>query len=1028
MKIRTPLVQTGWPGKHGGFRLAAAALLVALAVGPAGASLRCAGAALRPEWIWHRAGTNSPAASELLFFRKTFRTPPYMWNARLTASADDAAEVFINGHRVASCARWDQPVRAEVSMKLNQGENVMAIRASNREGAGGVLLHLNLGGSEQAQLVTDATWLVSTNEQPGWDTLRFDASGWSPAVNLGPHGVMPWGEVFFRPTATAAESIRVPAGFRVDLLHSAEPEEGSWICLQFDERGRLYVAPQSDTRPVLRFTLGSDRRIERVEPVPAPIRSVMGLLFAHDSLYANAKGPGGTGLYRLTDANHNDQFETNEVRFLKRFEGSGEHGYHALALGPDQQIYILNGNGTKLPEGLSPRSPHRHYAEDVLSLNPDETSRAGGALAPGGCILRTDPEGKDWELFAGGLRNAYDFDFHPDGELFTCDSDNEWDWGTPWYRPIRVIHCVSGAEIGWRDGARAWPDHYADMVSGVVNVGIGSPCGVKFGTRARFPEKYRRALFVQDWSYGRIVAVHLEPRGASYRGRCEEFLRGQPLNLTSMTFGPDGALYFTTGGRGTQSGLYCVSYTNQIDPGDLTTAAARQSLGEAAQARALRRRLEAFHGREDAAALDLVWPHLGDEDRAIRYAARIVLEAQPVSRWRTRVLAETEATAALTGLLALARLGGSEAQADLFKALGRFPLASLDEEHRLLKLRILELSLLRQGRPARELANLVVEKLSPRYPASTWAENQELARLLIYLEAPGIVGRTLDLLETGPTQEQQMHYLAQLRNLRVGWTGEQRRRYFGWWLQPRDHLPRSPSLLGWFTEVGREYVDGASVDSHLAEFREEAQRALPPDQRDSLKALLDQPIAGAQLIPTQPRRFVQEWTIADLLPELDRASNGRDFERGRQAFTDTQCYACHRLGKAGGAVGPELTAVASKYGRRDLLESLLEPSKVISEQYQGVNVLLDDAEVVTGRLMRESDTELVIEIDPIQRTEQTIARRSVKELRRSLVSSMPEGLLHVLTREEIFDLIAFLESGGNAEVPAFRKRSAAAAP
>src|SRR5207344_2343990 len=100
----------------------------------------------------------------------------------------------------------------------------------------------------------------------------------------------------------------------------------------------------------------------------------MGLLYAQGSLYANARGPAGPGLYRLTDANPNDQFEESEVRLLKRFDGGSEHGYHALRLGPDGRIYVLNGNGTKLPLGLSSASPHQHYAQDVLSLNPDETT------------------------------------------------------------------------------------------------------------------------------------------------------------------------------------------------------------------------------------------------------------------------------------------------------------------------------------------------------------------------------------------------------------------------------------------------------------------------------------------------------------------------------------------------------------------------------------------------------------------------------------------------------------------------------
>lgn len=995
--------------------LARLALLGLLAIlGPATGGI----AADSPDWIWAAPSPTTPA-DDTVYFRRAFRTPAYNWNARLTVAADDEAEVFLNGKPVAACRHPDQPARAEVSMHLNQGDNVLAVRARNRAGPAGLLIHLNLGGVETRQVMTDTHWIVSRQEARGWNTLAFEAREWTPAVRVGSHGEPPWGDILGRAVATPAEALRVATGFRVELLHSAGPDEGSWACLAIDPRGRIYLSPEGDGRPLLRVSLDAQGRVARREPVPAPIRFAMGLLFAHDGLYANAKGPSGNGLYRLTDTNRNDRFDADEVRLLKEFKGGGEHGYHALALGPDDRIYVLNGNVTRLPEGISARSPVRTYGEDVLSLNPDETTRAGGALAPGGHLLRTDPEGREWELFAVGLRNAYDFDFNADGELFTFDSDNEWDWGTPWYRPTRVYHCVSGAEIGWRDGTRAWADPYPDMIGSVLDIGIGSPCGVKFGTRSRFPARYRRALFLQDWSYGRLLAVHLEPRGATYRGTFEEIVRGQPLNLTSMAFGPDGALYFVTGGRGTQSGLYRLTHAEAGEDSDASLA---RPPDPGAAIRAVRRRLESFHGRDVAEAVPTAWPHLGSPDPALRYAARLVLEAQNGARWHERVLTETNSAIALNAMLALARVASPDQQPALLRALARFPLADLEEADRLLKLRVVQLSFLRQGRPSSEWSALAVEKLSARYPARSWAENRELSRLLIYLEAPGVIPRTLDLIQKATSQEQQIHYVSQLRNLRNGWTPEDRQRYFAWWLQPRDHLARPGSLLHWFQDVDRDYVDGANVDRHLQSFRREAIAAVPEAERAALASLVEQPIAGAQLIAPQRREFVREWTMADLLPDLDRASAGRDFERGRRAFIDTQCYACHRFGNAGGAVGPEITAAASKYSRRDLLESILEPSRVISDQYQNVRVFRKDDEEITGRLVRESAEEMVLETDPLTRTEQTIPRREVAEIRASTVSPMPEGLVNSLSREEILDLLAFLESGGKPDAPAFRPR------
>ncbi|MCC6234890.1 MAG: c-type cytochrome [Verrucomicrobiales bacterium] len=971
--------------------------------------------AATPHWIWTEPASAVPTTNA--WFRRTFTTPPYLWNARLTVAADDACSVFLNGKPVADSHRPDQPVRAEVSVRLNQGRNVLAVRARNHTGPAGLLVHFNLGGSETRELVSDGDWLSTTQESPGWNQLGFDDSTWSRVRVLGEHGMPPWGDVLYQPQATPAESLTVLPGFQVELLRSARTNEGSWITLAFDPRGRAIVSPQSDTLPLLRLAFDTSGTITNAEAFPADLHYAMGLLFAHGSLYANAKGPQGTGLYRLTDHNGDDRYEANEIRLLKKFEGGGEHGYHALALGPDQQIYILNGNGTRPAEGVSPHSPYRRYAEDVLSLNPDETSRAGGALAPGCYLLRTNPDGTHWELFAGGMRNAYDFDFSPEGECFTFDSDNEWDWGTPWYRPTRLLHCISGAEAGWRSGTRAWPDHYPDAVQTVADIGIGSPCGVKFGTHARFPEKYRRALYLQDWSYGRILAVHLEPSGATFRGTFETLLQGQPLNLTGLTFGPDGAMYFTTGGRGTQSGLYRVTHPASPDQ------AHRQPLppNPAGQReRALRAQLEKAHTHEDASSVSLLWPQLASPDWSLRFAARVALENQPPDSWTPRAFAETNAASALQALLAVARLGNPQQQPPLLATLAKFPLSQLPEDLRLLKLRVIQLSFLRQGTPSPELRQLAIAKLTPRFPATSWAENRELVRILTWLDAPGILEPTLRLIDEAPYAQHQIHYLSQLRHLQSGWTPELRTRFLSWWIQPRDHLPRPSSLLHWFHDVNRDYVDGAALNQHLEGFRRDAIAALPAAERTAYAALTDPPIAGAQLIPAQPRAFVREWHLEDLLPALDRVARGRNFQRGRQAFIDTQCYACHRLGNTGSAIGPELSAVASKYSRRDLLESLVDPSRVISEQFQNTRVFLKDGEDVTGRLVRESATELVLELDPLTRTEQSVPRSAVDQIRPSTVSPMPEGLLSVLTLEEILDLLAFLEFGGRPDAPAFR--------
>src|SRR6185503_7576965 len=149
------------------------------------------------------------------------------------------------------------------------------------------------------------------------------------------------------------------------------------------------------------------------------------------------------------------------------------------------------------------------------------------------------------------------------------------------------------------------------------------------------------------------------------------------------------------------------------------------------------RELEKFHGKQDAKAVGSAWSSLNSPDRWIRYAARIAIESQPVSEWKDRALNESNANAGLTALLALARLGGKETQPELLKAIGKWPLDTLNEEQKLEKLRVLEVSFARQGRPSDDLVKLAIEKLDRQFPAKSWPVNRELSQLLIYLEAPG---------------------------------------------------------------------------------------------------------------------------------------------------------------------------------------------------------------------------------------------------------------------------------------------------
>ncbi|MEI7908395.1 MAG: heme-binding protein [Verrucomicrobiota bacterium] len=817
-------------------------------------------------------------------------------------------------------------------------------------------------------------------------------------------------------------------GFKIEhVLRASGNKNGSWICMAKDPKGRLLLGGQHG-QPITRVTLKDGKSIKQ-ELLHIPVSETMGLLFVGNTLYINGNGSRGFALYRCKDTKGDDSYD--DAEFLREWPGgAGEHGAHALVLGPDRMLYAVCGNFTGVPTDLAASSPHRNYGDDLaLKRMEDSNGFGAGKPPPGGFIARMDLDGKNAELFAAGQRNDYDIAFNADGELFGFDSDMEWDWGTPWYRPIRIFHAVRGGDQGFREGSAKWPEYFPDSLPAAVTVGIGSPTGVIFGTGAKFPPKYQKAMFACDWTYGRLLAVHLTPAGASYTGSWENFVAPKglhqnhgktPLNLTDVVIGDDGALYFTIGGRGTQSDLYRVSYTGT----EAATPVAANNLRDssASSSRDLRHQLEACNVKADPAALEFAWPHLRSPDRFIRYAARLAIERNPVAAWQARALAETQPDAAFSALLALARLAGADTQAAIFKALAAFPAAKLTEQQTLDKLRVVEVSIARQGLPTGEVAKALIADVNPLYPATSEFANRELCQILLALNAPEAVAKTVALLKAATTQEEQITYVMALRNIKAGWSNDLRKDYLAWWTDTRAKQ-HPAKVVQWFNDAGIPYNNGSSFAGFLAHALDEAKASLTPAEVAALGAS-NPPAAPAEpaaAAPVAARKLVKAWTTADLQPLLDNVGKGRDFARGKAIFNSAQCLLCHRYGDQGGSAGPDLTAVSARFKRQDILESITEPSKVVSEQYMNAFITLTDGSVVVGRIAQETADKVEVQPNPFDKATIPVNKAKIKSRELSKLSLMPEGLLNTYTPEEILDLLAFLESMGDPKHPDFTK-------
>ena len=262
-----------------------------------------------------------------------------------------------------------------------------------------------------------------------------------------------------------------------------------------------------------------------------------------------------------------------------------------------------------------------------------------------------------------------------------------------------------------------------------------------------------------------------------------------------------------------------------------------------------------------------------------------------------------------------------------------------------------------------------------------------------------------------------------MRTITNGWTPELRRQYFAWWALKRTALKHPDASLKWFLDAGRDYSDGASFNNLLVKTRRTAVSNVPGQELAALQPVLDswiEPVPKLRM-PNKPRTFVKDWQLSDFLGDLDKVSKGRNFSQGKDAAYTGLCLMCHRMGDEGGSVGPDLTAVASRYARQTILESILEPSKVISDQYANTDITLHNGSVLAGRIMSETDDKILLRPSMLAPDMTELSKADIKSREFSKVSPMMPGLVNTLTKEEILDLLAYFESAGKPEGAAFKR-------
>ncbi len=904
-------------------------------------------------------------------------------------------------------------------------------------------------------------------------------------------------------------------GFSVE---KAAPSElvGSVVNMTFDASGRPALAIERGGIRLLEDRDG-DGIYDSATEFCDEIHTAHGMHYlGPGDLLVNAEGPQGTGLYRLTDRDGDDR--ADEVRLIAPSDGAiAEHGPHEIQEGPDGYLYVLYGNHARPDVPLDPASPSRNLREDhLLPRYLDPRGHANKIRAPGGTLHRLSPDLQTWSQLAGGFRNPFDFALDAAGELFTFEADMEWDLGLPWFKPIRVLHVIPGGDYGWRTGSSKFPGYYIDTLPSVDEVGRGSPTGVAFYSHHVYPEEFRGALFMGDWSRGRIRAILPEPAGASFTGGTFDFLVGEPLNVTDLDIGPDGFLYFATGGRMTTGGIYRVRYDGLrsgresesallrlLDQPMPRSAWGRQALREAkvqlgdawegqlAEAilgpHETERRLAALEAlqvlgpqprvalleqlahdsqapiRAGAALLMGTRAHaavqnslegllsdadpvvlrrtcealvrsgletsqpppslvsglfelLDHEDRFVRYAARLALTRTPSERWWGRVDSDSlqqRPRGLLEGILAQLTVTDQPAQRTrLLEKLARLKVEEMQPDTLLNYLRVLQLTLIRTPTGARftRRGKALIEdlgaRLLARFPSGDARLDRELQVVTAFLGTPGAIEAMLAHLRPDLPQEEQIHTVYCLRAIQQGWTRPQRERLVEWF-EEGWRFRGAASMQGFIDKLW-ESVRALLPESEAFLASQRRERFLEERARKWLEiAASDQP--GRPQESVLLHMSFQE--LSEYL-ELDPMSYARaSVEQGRRVFYRARCVSCHVFGSEGRGGGPDLSTVVKRFRRSEILESIMYPSKVISDQYTALELETRSRDRIVGMLAAEDDTSLVL-IDPTgERLE--IAQGEIVSRNESDVSIMPEGLLDLMTLDELVSLIVFLERGSD---------------
>jgi putative heme-binding domain-containing protein len=787
----------------------------------------------------------------------------------------------------------------------------------------------------------------------------------------------------------------------------AASERHSYLALCAAGPGRLVLSTEEQGLQ-LAFDGDGDGWFEKFSPLGGGLSAVQGLAWVEGELWIVGRRGNGHGLWRAQLG----EGALSEVESVLAIDDDDEHGAHGIVPGPDGRLYLTLGDAARPLTPATNQADFREPPHTGLPVLPDPGGFGQNARWPYGHVAAIDPATGQWELFAAGLRNAYDLAF-VGSELFTVDSDMEWDVGLPWYRPVRVLHLARGSDHGSRSGSGTRPG----SPPALTTLGRGSPTGMVLVTEATWPGPWRGALLVGDWTNARLTIVYLARRGDSWVGASETLVQAKGAwNVTDLTFGSDGALYAVSGGRGVPGELLRITWSGSEAPPavpedlfeprtvqhaalelDLNGLFARlegtdDPLARLEIANHLRALSDGWNPERAARALDLyeeVATYSGGGN--LRGYVRLMLEAL-LDRLPAELTAGLAERGEL-GPLALATLLARSSDGGRLLAPLRVAFARLDGAEDLVLAQTRKRALLLS------LAGVDAPGLDP------WLRE-------LYDGEPNLEDVLVVLLAARPDPLDFERHLAGLTSGR--W---EVRQACADALLDLDRRPEdAPTLRRVLDEARRRGPrGGARLLAVMAHWTGQAAGSGDPAAWPDTLTAWERWFRGRFPTWTAPERGPDQgpsWDLEATATFLERSvERAGSAQRGARVFRAATCDRCHTLGSVGSGWAPDLTGVSGRFELRALLEALVNPSAVVAERYATSEISLVDGRRFDGRVVRESDRDLEVLLASGRRV--VLAHDSIVSRATSSLSAMPEGLLSALTLEEVKDLLAYLAADGD---------------